>query len=197
MPTNGYLLTCVVYTVLGYLSGGVLYAYWVPRWLKRLDVRDYGEDQNPGAANAAAACGLWIGILCAVLDIAKGCVPVLLAIHLRHVTGWYLVPVALAPVIGHGWPLLHRGQGGKCIAVSFGVYIALMPFVWLALIWAGLLLLCLPVVHDHRVLILITSLLTALISLVLYPGPLCAISCGVTGVLQIKHRKPRAARQIA
>ena len=55
----------VLYVCLGYLSGNIMYAYWVPKLLKGVDVRDYGADHNPGAANATLACGLPMGILCA------------------------------------------------------------------------------------------------------------------------------------
>ena len=122
----------VLYVCLGYLSGNIMYAYWVPKLLKGVDVRDYGADHNPGAANATLACGLPMGILCAVLDILKGTVPVTLALHVSDITGWALVPIVLAPVVGHAWPLLIPGKGGKAIATSFGAFIGLMPEILLA-----------------------------------------------------------------
>lgn len=138
----------VLYVCLGYLSGNIMYAYWVPKLLKGVDVRDYGADHNPGAANATLACGLPMGILCAVLDILKGTVPVTLALHVSDITGWALVPIVLAPVVGHAWPLLIPGKGGKAIATSFGVFIGLMPEILLAVLWAALLLICLPFTRN-------------------------------------------------
>ena len=179
----------VLYVCLGYLSGNIMYAYWVPKLLKGVDVRDYGADHNPGAANATLACGLPMGILCAMLDILKGTVPVTLALHVSDITGWALVPIVLAPVVGHAWPLLIPGKGGKAIATSFGVFIGLMPEILLAVLWAALLLICLPFIKEHRELILITSALLAMLTFVIYPAPsVRAMSCGVSGILMYKHR---------
>ena len=179
----------VLYVCLGYLSGNIMYAYWVPKLLKGVDVRDYGADHNPGAANATLACGLPMGILCAMLDILKGTVPVTLALHVSDITGWALVPIVLAPVVGHAWPLLIPGKGGKAIAASFGVFIGLMPEILLAVLWAALLLICLPFIKEHRELILITSALLAMLTFVIYPMPsVRTMSCGVSGILMYKHR---------
>lgn len=183
-------LTCLFYTVAGYLSGCMMYAYWLPKWIKGVDVRAYGEDRNPGAANATRACGLPMGVLCAVMDILKGTVPVTLAIWVGQLTGWYMVPVVLAPVSGHAWPIFFGGRGGKAIAVSFGVLIGLMPPILLAPLWAVLLLICLPFIHDHRELIITTSALMAIGTFLLYPMPeVRAMACGVAAILMIKHRK--------
>ncbi len=185
------LLASLVYTALGYLSGGILYAYLLPRLLRGIDVRDGTDDHNPGGFNAVKACGLPLGVLCIVLDILKGTVPVLLAMRVGGVQGWYLVPVVLSPVIGHAWPLLLRGRGGKCISVSFGVFIALLPDILLGVFWAVFYLALLPVVHDHRVLTRVSSLLMLVVAFLVYPmAYVRAIACGVTGILQLRHRRP-------
>ena len=191
-------MASLVYSALGYLSGGILYAYLLPRLLRGIDVRDGTDDRNPGGFNAVKACGLPLGVLCIVLDILKGTVPVLLAIRVGGVQGWYLVPVVLSPVVGHAWPLLLRGRGGKCISVSFGVLIALLPDILLGLFWAVFYVALLPVVHDHRVLTRVSSLLMLVAAFLVYPmAYVRAIACGVTGILQLRHRRPgsRQAQQ--
>ncbi len=191
MPLLPLPVLCLFYTVVGYLSGNVMYAYWLPKVLRGVDVRDYGADHNPGAANATVACGLPMGILCAAMDILKGTVPVALARVVSQLVGWYLLPVALAPVCGHAWPVFWHGRGGKAIAVSFGVLIGLLPDLLLAPLWAALLLACLPFIKQHRQLILVTSAAMAALSFLLYPmGFARAIACGVAGILMIKHRRP-------
>lgn len=185
------LLRCVLYTVVGYLSGGIMFSYWLPRILRHVDVRDFGEDHNPGGFNAITACGLPIGIACIMLDILKGTLPVLAALYLGGLREWYLVPVVIAPVAGHAWPLLHHGQGGKAISVSFGVLIGLLPQLLLAVIWAVLYLALLPLIHDHRALTQLSSLLLLLCAFVVYPMAYVRVmTAGVVGILQIKHRKP-------
>ncbi len=186
------LLLCLVYTVGGYLSGNIMYAYWLPKWIRGVDVREYGTDHNPGAANATIACGLPMGILCAVLDILKGAVPVSLAMHAAHLPMEYMVPVVLAPVVGHGWPLLFNGRGGKAISVSFGVLIGLMPEILLAPLWAVIILVLLPFIHNHTMLMVVSSTVMSLGSFFLYPMiPVRLMACGVSGVLIVRHRKPK------
>ena len=180
--------TVAFYALLGYLSGNVMYAYWIPRLLKGVDVREYGADGNPGASNAASACGLPMGILCAVADILKGAMPVYAAVHLGGLMGWELFPVVLAPVIGHAWPALLHFQGGKAIATSFGVLIGLMPEILLALCWAVLLIVMLPFIKDHSTLIIVTTLMTAGAAFILYPFLwLQAAQCGISSILVYKH----------
>ena len=41
------------------------------------------------------------------------------------VSSWALVPVALAPVLGHAFSPFLRGRGGKAVAASFGIWSAL------------------------------------------------------------------------
>lgn len=186
------LLRCLVYTMGGYLSGNIMYAYWLPRWLRGVDVREFGSDHNPGAANATIACGLTMGIACALMDILKGAVPVALALRVGRLPLWYMVPVVLAPVVGHAWPILFEGKGGKAIATSFGVLIALMPEILLAPLWAVIILLCLPFIRDHRVLMVVTSSAMALGAFVLYPMiPVRLMACGVAAILVSRHRPPK------
>jgi acyl phosphate:glycerol-3-phosphate acyltransferase len=186
------LLLCIVYTVGGYLSGNIMYAYWLPKWIRGVDVREYGADHNPGAANATVACGLPIGITCAVMDILKGAVPVYLAMHMAQLPMEYMVPVVLAPVIGHGWPLLFNGRGGKAICVSFGVLIGLLPEILLAPLWAVIILVLLPFIHNHAMLMVVTSTAMSLGSFLLYPMiPIRLMACGVSGILIVRHRKPK------
>lgn len=174
------------------MSGNIMYAYWLPRWLRGVDVREFGADRNPGAANATVACGLPLGVACALLDILKGTLPVMLALRVGHLSPWYMVPVVLAPVVGHAWPILFQGKGGKAIATSFGVLIGLMPEILLAPLWAAIILVCLPFIHDHRVLMIVTSTAMALGSFLLYPMiPVRVIACGVAGILVNRHRSPK------
>ena len=186
----------ILYTCLGYFSGNIMYAYWVPKLVKGVDVRDFGADRNPGATNATLACGLPMGVLCAALDVLKGLIPVTLAFHVSGLTGWALVPVVIAPVVGHAWPLMLPGRGGKAIATSFGVLSGLLPEILLAVMWAVLLLICLPFIHKHRELILITSALLAMLTFVIYHAmPIRVMACGVAAILMYKHR-PHCGRDL-
>jgi len=110
-------------TVAGFLSGSLMFS----AWLVRLRGRDIGKvgDRNPGAVNAFKAGGTGIGIAALWLDFLKGAVPVGLAKYLLGVEGFWLVPVAIAPVFGHAFSPFLKGRGGKAVAVTFGIWCGL------------------------------------------------------------------------
>lgn len=117
--------TALWWTVIGFLSGAVPYAVVLGRLFLRRDVRRYG-DGNPGSANAWKAGGWKVGLPAVLLDGFKGGIPVGLAHFLFGVRGWWLVPVALAPLLGHAFSPFLRFRGGKAVAVTFGIWLGVL-----------------------------------------------------------------------
>lgn len=113
-----------LWTGIGFLLGAMPFSYWLGRLVLHTDIRLYG-DGNPGAANAWRA-GKWrVGVPALLLDYLKGAVPVSLAQGQGGLHGWVLLPVALAPVLGHAFsPFLHF-KGGKAVAATFGIWTGL------------------------------------------------------------------------
>ena len=96
-------------------------------WLGRIfgrDIKSYG-DGNPGATNAWKAGGWRLGLPAMLLDYLKGVVPVGLAKFEYGFTGWLLVLIALAPVLGHAFSPFLRFRGGKAVAATFGIWTGL------------------------------------------------------------------------
>ncbi len=60
-----------------------------------------------------------------LLDYLKGAVPVGLAHFQFGVSGWGLVAVALAPVLGHAFSPFLRFRGGEAMAVTLGIWTGL------------------------------------------------------------------------
>lgn len=123
--------------VLGYLVGMLPTGLVVIRLLRGVDIRQYGSG-NVGATNVFRVAGLPVALLVLAIDMAKGAVPVLLA---GRWTGSTAVAVlaGLAAIAGHNWSVFLRLRGGKGIATSFGVLLALSPWAAAAaaLIWAA------------------------------------------------------------
>ena len=109
----------------GYLMGGVLFSYHLPKLCRRVDVTEVSEDGNPGATNAIRHAGLWVGMLCLAADILKGLIPVQLSMTFLDTGSIWFAMVMFAPVLGHATAPFYKGKGGKAIAVSFGVLIGL------------------------------------------------------------------------
>lgn len=111
--------------VLGYLVGSLPTGLVVIRAVRGIDIRRHGSG-NIGATNVFRVAGLPTAALVLGVDMLKGAVPVLLA------RTWGLPPLAvvlagLAAIAGHNWSVFLRFTGGKGIATSFGVLLAVSP----------------------------------------------------------------------
>lgn len=115
-----------VIAIFGFLIGSIPFSLILSRRLSKADVRDYG-DGNPGAANAWRSSGWRIGVAAGIMDFLKGGIPVVGALVLG-ISDWGLVPVSVAPVLGHAFSPFLKGKGGKAIASTFGIWTGLMMF---------------------------------------------------------------------
>jgi glycerol-3-phosphate acyltransferase PlsY len=137
----------VLYTALlalaAFLLGALPFSVIIGRVFLHKDITEYG-DGNPGSANVFRAGGGKLGYLAVLLDIAKGTPFVFLSYSFFELPILSAVIVAVSAVMGHAFsPFLHW-RGGKCIAITFGVLIA-MPehevlFTFAALMIIGALL---------------------------------------------------------
>lgn len=132
-----------------YLLGSVPFAYVIAK-AYGTDLRRIGSG-NIGATNLARALGRRWGILCFLLDMLKGLLPMLCTrfILKRHILQigltdgqflWYWLVIGLACVAGHLWPVYLGFKGGKGVATSFGVALGLWPYMTIcatgaAVIW--------------------------------------------------------------
>ena len=142
--------------ILAYLVGSIPFGVLIAR-SRGVDIRQHGSG-NVGATNVFRVVGKSFGITCLLLDFLKGFLPVILATNLLRIAGETpAVPLdflqnltgelpadqrlhvhsiqvitALAAIMGHNYSIFLRGKGGKGIATSAGVLVALMPLVLLA-----------------------------------------------------------------
>ena len=110
--------------LLGYLAGSVPFAFLLAR-RAGIDVRFTGSG-NVGAANVMRTTGARRAVIVMALDVAKGC----LAVVLASVTNAGVTLTALAAaaaVVGHIYPVWLRFHGGKGVAVAAGVFAVLTP----------------------------------------------------------------------
>lgn len=128
----------LLWIVGGYFLGSVMFCKLIPSYFLQKDVAELSDDHNPGAANVFVNCGIPMGLLCLLLDMLKGFLPVYLAYRTVDVHSMYFAAVIVAPVLGHAVAPLNHHHGGKCIATSFGEMLALLPVSRIVLILAGL-----------------------------------------------------------
>ncbi len=108
----------------GYISGSIPFGYLLPL-LKGIDIRRYGS-RNPGFTNVARNLGLKLALPVLLLDIAKGFLPTFFAQNL----GLSPTAVGLGAVFGHLFTPFLGFRGGKGVATTFGILLALFPKIF-------------------------------------------------------------------
>ena len=107
-----------------YVAGSIPFGMLVAR-AKGIDLRQVGSG-NIGATNVARAMGKGWAVAVLAADAAKGFVPVWLV--RRFGLSPHAIAIAgAAAIIGHMFTLFLRGRGGKGVATSLGVALALSP----------------------------------------------------------------------
>ncbi len=125
-------ISAILVVSIAYLCGALPWGLWLGRALRGVDVRTMGSG-NLGATNVYRSLGPGIGIATLLLDIAKGALPVAIlpstAVAASFPGGSEWVPIAcgLAAVIGHMFTVFAGFQGGKGVATTVGVLLALSP----------------------------------------------------------------------
>lgn len=129
-------MTCVLYlffTALGaFLLGSFPTGYVVGR-SKGVDIRAHGSG-NIGATNVFRTLGTPFGTLVFAIDALKGFAAVKIALVAGppEISTWLGIVAAVAVIAGHNYTPWLGFQGGKGIATSAGVLVALMPLAVLA-----------------------------------------------------------------
>lgn len=123
--TASTLLLALGLTLLAYLLGAIPFSFLVAR-ARGVDLRTVGSG-NIGGANVWRACGFGPFVVAATLDVLKGALPTLLAIHVARLPPPLVVLVGAAAILGHSFPVYLNFRGGKAVATSGGVLLAIIP----------------------------------------------------------------------
>jgi acyl phosphate:glycerol-3-phosphate acyltransferase len=131
-------LTVIVF-LLAYLVGSIPTAVWVGKWFFGIDVRNYGSG-NAGATNTIRVLGPKAGIPVFIIDVMKG----FGAVELAYICGddygintpffhneffaFFKIIIAFIAIVGHVFPIFAGFRGGKGIATSLGVVLALLTY---------------------------------------------------------------------
>ncbi len=181
------LARTLLWTALAFLAGSLPFSVWLGRCIAHADVRRFG-DGNPGSINAWRAGGWRAGVPALLLDFVKGAAPVALARYACGLVDGWLVPVALAPVLGHAFSPWLGFRGGKAIAATFGIWTGLLPGEGPSISGLALTLAFALLRTDAW------SVLAAMVVFFVYlvlrhsPWPLLAVWAGNLAILLWKHR---------
>lgn len=117
-------------TLAAFISGAVMYSFLIPLILFHVNIVQISADKNPGSSNVIRSVGLVTGIVCMVLDVLKAFIPVFIAVKFVGLTGLYLVPVTVAPVLGHAFSPILKFKGGKAVSTVYGALLGLLPLTY-------------------------------------------------------------------
>jgi glycerol-3-phosphate acyltransferase PlsY len=127
----------VIVFILAYLLGSIATAVWVGKIFHGIDVREHGSG-NAGATNVIRVLGWKTGIPVLLIDVAKGWFAAYLPVlfHLAEpnsgIETSLQILTGLTAIIGHVFPVLAGFRGGKGVASTVGVLIALHPLLTLS-----------------------------------------------------------------
>ena len=127
--------------VLAYLFGSVSSAVVVARLMGLPDPREVGS-KNPGATNVLRYGGKKAAILTLAGDVLKGAAPVLIA-RVLTADAEIIALTGFSAFLGHLFPVFFGFRGGKGVATALGAWLAITPWVGLALLatWLAMALL--------------------------------------------------------
>ncbi|MBC8200541.1 MAG: glycerol-3-phosphate 1-O-acyltransferase PlsY [Planctomycetes bacterium] len=128
----------VISIACAYLAGGIPFGVLIAK-TKGVDIQEHGS-KNIGATNVGRVLGKKLGILCFLLDVLKGALPVLVVglyaglfgqamehVGTNEMLLW--ICVALASLLGHMYSPFLKFGGGKGVATTFGGMVAMWPLL--------------------------------------------------------------------
>ncbi len=134
MPVLSYIVTALV----AYLLGSIPTGYLVAK-ARGIDIRTVGSG-NIGATNAFRVLGKWLGLFVLLMDALKGWLAVRVGAVVVHrflpdaPLEYLCITAGVAAILGHNFTCWLRFKGGKGIATSAGVLIALVPLALLIIL---------------------------------------------------------------
>jgi len=118
------LLTGII--AICYLIGSIPMGYLIGRLFFKKDIRSGGSG-NIGATNALRSFGTVTGIVVLLLDGLKGYACIALARLILPDGNHYAAFAGVAVVVGHIFTVFLKFKGGKGVATSAGVFLAIAP----------------------------------------------------------------------
>jgi len=120
-------MNLLISIIIAYLLGSIPTSYLMGKLLKGIDIRKFGSG-NVGATNALRVLGTKVGIITLIIDILKGFFAVLIGkLLVPESSDLMLIIIGIAAILGHIFTIFLKFKGGKGVATSAGVFIALTP----------------------------------------------------------------------
>jgi glycerol-3-phosphate acyltransferase PlsY len=117
----------MIFFLAAYLIGSLPTSFIMGKVTRGLDIRQHGSG-NVGATNALRVLGTKVGLFTLLVDIGKGFLTIFLARKfLPDSSNLFFIGIGLATILGHIFTIFLKFKGGKGVATSAGVFLALTP----------------------------------------------------------------------
>jgi glycerol-3-phosphate acyltransferase PlsY len=177
-----------------YLLAGIPFGAIIARRFYKVDITALGSG-NTGATNIFRTLGWKAALPVALLDVAKGSVPALLARFVLADPAWaasgrdmLIIVSGVAAMAGHMYSPYFGLRGGKGVATAAGAILILMPRVFFVL----LVIFVLSIVILRRVSVasMLTAVALPLVTWPLYPDRLVlfVFACLAVPLIFWSHR---------
>lgn len=137
-----WLILNGVILIIAYLLGATPSGYWIGSWFYRIDIREQGSGST-GATNVLRTIGKLPALTVLVIDIFKGVLAIALVRYIYSllfaqnltitagipdvdvVKEWMVILAGLIAIVGHTKSIWIGFQGGKSVASSLGILLAM------------------------------------------------------------------------
>ena len=189
------VLKCILVGVIGYLLGNISSGYLVSKAYGLRDIRKHGSG-NSGTTNVLRTLGWLPSVLTLVGDCLKGYVACLIGSALAG--DWGMLIGGLCAILGHDFPVFMGFKGGKGIATSLGLIIAINP--WLALAELVVQIIAVALTRYMSIASLITTVAFPVVTAILERGrenyPLFLIAACIASALSLFGHRSNIKRLI-
>jgi acyl phosphate:glycerol-3-phosphate acyltransferase len=201
------MIILLIEIFVAYLLGSIPVGYLLVRFVRKEDIREKGSG-NIGATNVLRSGSKKLGAATFVLDAAKGYLAVMAGFFILgfglKITGLVLSDgiestlahsagalAALFAVVGHMFPIWLGFKGGKGVATSLGVFLALIPLTAVTAlgVFAAVFLLSGYVSLASIIATASFPVVGLLLNHIGEPRLTFAIVCFIAALILIKHRQ--------
>lgn len=169
--------------IFSYLFGSIPTGYLIGKWIKKVDLRDFGSGTVSGSM-VFEHIAKWAVVPVGLFDIFKGALTTWLSIRLGigEIMG---VICGLVSVVGHNWPIYLQFHGGRGLSPFIGMLLILFPwgcFLLLAALAIGFFL------GDSAPFAILTiALMPFIVNLFDGPAIIGWLAIGMAGITVIKR----------
>ncbi|NEN92158.1 MAG: glycerol-3-phosphate 1-O-acyltransferase PlsY [Okeania sp. SIO3H1] len=137
-----WLILNGVILIIAYLLGATPSGYWIGSWFYGIDIREQGSGST-GATNVLRTIGKWPALAVLIIDILKGVLAIALVryiyslLFVQNLTitagipdvyiakEWMVILAGLIAIFGHTKSIWIGFKGGKSVASSLGILLAM------------------------------------------------------------------------